>query len=152
MTTFRFRFATLKQLRISHRAQRQGELSKAIEALEILEGQETDLLTQTAEAVDSSRAVVQPGNLNVDSVLGLQRHRMLLKGLIDQLRLRMKDVKAEIERRRELLVEADRQVRVLEKLEEKLAAAHATEQLAIEQKLMDELATLRGVRGEEAWT
>lgn len=149
MAPFRFRFQTLLGMRVSERAQKQGELAKALEAMDLLERQESELLQESHDVVESSRKFLQPGAMDVDAVVRLQRHRLILKASVDQLRKRMSDVKTEVDRRRALLVEADRAVRVMEKLSEKLAAAHEKEELALEQKLMDELAIVRAARREE---
>ncbi|ADB18991.1 flagellar export protein FliJ [Pirellula staleyi DSM 6068] len=143
MAPFRFRFQTLLNMRVSERAQKQGDLAKALEAMDVLERQELELEREATQLVESSRAVIQPGAMDVDAVVRIQRHRLILKASVDQLRKRKSDVKAEVDRRRSVLVEADRQVRVMEKLAEKLETAHTTEELAREQKLMDELAVLR---------
>jgi flagellar export protein FliJ len=55
-------------------------------------------------------------------------------------------VGAEIERRREVLVEADRDVRVLEKLREKQTERHRYEENRREIRQLDEVAQLRATR------
>jgi flagellar export protein FliJ len=59
-------------------------------------------------------------------------------------------VQAEVERRRLALVEADRQIRVLEKLREKQEEAYRTDELRREQQMLDEQAILGFGRRKDA--
>jgi flagellar export protein FliJ len=60
----------------------------------------------------------------------------------------IEQVRAEVERRRAVLVEADRQVRVLEKLREKQQSAHTQREDKLAQKILDEQAAIGFLRQE----
>ncbi len=62
-----------------------------------------------------------PGEIDVDRLLEAQRFEILSKRSVPQLANQHEQVKAEIERRRQALVEANREVQVLEKLREQPA-------------------------------
>jgi len=69
----------------------------------------------------------------------LKAHRKQLEGQREQ-------VAVEIERRREVLVAANREVRVLEKLREKQSQRHREEENRREAKQLDEAAVLTVAR------
>jgi len=78
----------------------------------------------------------------VDRILQTHRYEAILKGTLAQLAAQEKQVAAEVERRRQALTEADRQVRVLEKLKERQRDEHQRGQQRQEMKQMDEIAGL----------
>jgi flagellar export protein FliJ len=102
------------------------------------------------------RQAASSGGVSVDGLLSANRHALLLKSQLAQLGKQQEQIAAEIARRQATLVEADRDVRVLEKLEEKQQAEHETRSLALEQRDLDEIAVLRAfaaareARNEEA--
>jgi flagellar FliJ protein len=147
---FKFRLQTLLRLRIAERDQRRAELAKAIRAEEMLRGDLRKLGQERAEAVQRGRELKSPGSANVDALLQTHRYEMVLAAQSRQLETQIAQVQAEAERRRLILVEADRQVRVLEKLRERQAAAHRREADRLEMKQLDEAAVLGYVHRREA--
>src|SRR5262245_7320365 len=120
---FRFRLETLLRIRIAERDQRRAELAKAIRAEELLRVEETKLEIVQAEAAERSRQLKSPGLANVDALMQTHRYEVVLAAQRRQLASQLSQVQAETNRRRLILVEADRQVRVLEKLRDRKAAA-----------------------------
>ena len=94
----------------------------------------------TSEVAPSSEKIPER---TVDSLLELQRYGWQLRAQALATKEKLVQVQTEVERRRKALVEADRQVRMLEKLRDKQGAAKETELLRQEQKILDELGQKR---------
>ena len=147
MTMFHFRFEQILRLRESERQQRRFELAQAFEADQILQRQVAEADLELASVRQTVRQAAAPGDVNVDRLLELQRHGLHIQAHVDGLRSRQKQLRDEIERRRQVLVEADRQVRMFEKLRDKQEHAFLIEQQKREQMQWDEIA---GRRHEES--
>jgi flagellar FliJ protein len=147
---FRFRLETLLRLRLAERDQRRAELAKALRAEELLRAEERALEGQQIEAAEHSRRLKSPGTANVDSLLEMHRYEVVLAAQRRQLKQQIVQVEAETERRRQALVEADRQLRVLEKLRQRQAAVWKRETERQEVKQFDELASVGFSRRQEA--
>jgi flagellar FliJ protein len=152
MTSFRFRLDTLLRLRIADRDQRRADLAKALRALEMLRAEERAIAEQQAAAAENARQLKSPGVADVDALLQTHRFELALATQRRTLASQISQVQAEADRRRQALVEADRQVRVLEKLRERQAAAHRRDAERLEIKQFDEAAAQGFVRGKEART
>ncbi len=149
---FRFRLETLLRLRLAERDQRRAELAKALRAEELLHAEERTLEGRQIEAAARSRELKSPGAANVDALLETHRYGVVLAAQRRQLKQQIAQVVAETERRRQAVVEADRQLRVLEKLRERQAAAWRKETERQEVKQFDELAIVAYSRRQEAPT
>ena len=147
MAKFRFRLATLLKLREATRDERRAELAQAYQADAFLEQQQDRLQRELAGLVLQSRKVSGPGTLDVDQLLQTQRYELFLRARQSQLADQRGTVAEEIERRRQILVEADREVRVLEKLRQRQLERHREEEGRREMKILDEVAGLRASRG-----
>ena len=82
----------------------------------------------------------QPGSVDVDQLLQTHRYELLLRAQRTMIQKQQLQVAEETERRRVTLVEADRQVRVLEKLREQKWQEYQVAEAKQDFKLMDELA------------
>ena len=139
MATFQFRLATLLKLRENDRRQRQIELGQALEAERIITSQAEAIAQEIVLAKEKVRMVSSPGEVLVDSLLELQRYTLQLRAQATMIAEQIAKVRAEVERRRLILVEADRQVRVLEKLRDKQSSVFRFSEQRREQKLLDEM-------------
>jgi flagellar export protein FliJ len=83
------------------------------------------------------------GQLDVNQLLAAQRYRLSLEAQSTALAEQAAKVAEEVERRRQALVEADREVRVLDKLEERQRAQHRAAADLAAGKALDEIATMR---------
>jgi flagellar export protein FliJ len=90
------------------------------------------------------RKAVTSSSINVDSLLEAQRYQGVLISQQAKMREQMRLLAAEVERRREAVVEADRQVKVLEKLHEHKLGEHREERQRAETKVLDEVAARKG--------
>jgi len=148
MSSFHFRLETLLRSRLADRDQRRGELAKAQRAEDTLLAQADALAREQAQTQELSRKLAAPGAADVDRLIASHRYELVLRTKAQQLAGQIEQVRAEVERRRQVLVEADRAVRVLEKLREKQQAAHNLREDKREQKQLDEQALVGFIRKE----
>jgi flagellar export protein FliJ len=73
----------------------------------------------------------------------------MLESQRDQIQAHLELLQQEEERRRYTLLEAEKELRVLEKLEEKQYKQWEMDQLAADQKQIDEWAALRGKQNQD---
>jgi flagellar protein FliJ len=150
MASFHFRLAALHRLRLADRDERRAELAEARLA-------EDALLTE-AQAVDYERSQIQqlsrilssPGQADVDRLMATHRYEMTLRAKLQALAEKLHAARAEAEHRRLALVEADRQVHMLQKLRGKQHAAQQAREGKQEQKCLDESALVEFLRREAA--
>lgn len=143
MARFNFRLQTLRRLREIHRDEQRGRLATAYEAERILTEQRNGVVAETAALVDSQRQLMQQGSLDVTQLLTAQRYQLALEAQIRTLADQAARLAEEVERRRQSLVEADREVRILDKLEERKRQQHREASQRAETKVLDEVATTR---------
>ncbi len=148
MAKFKFRLATLLRLREADRDERRGELAEAYQADEIMENQQKELEANLGELALKCRQAAGPGTVDVDRLVETQRFEILIRAQRQQLIQQRQAVAAEIERRRGNLVEANREVHVLAKLEERQRQRHREEENRREMKVLDEVASLGKLREE----
>jgi flagellar FliJ protein len=86
---------------------------------------------------------MREGALDVNWLLTTQRYQLALEAQAKQLAEQASRLAEEVERRRAALVEGDREVRVLDKLEERQRAAHRIAAGRTETKQLDEVASVR---------
>ena len=146
MSSFRFRFDSILKLREADRRQRRAELAEAFRAEALLAKQGEQIEGEIREMKQRARVATAPGRVDIDKLLESQRYELILQSQASLLAQRGQQLKEEIERRREALVEADRAVRVLEKLRDQRLSQHVEQELKLEQKQLDEVAQ-RPVRG-----
>lgn len=149
MSTFRFRLLTLLRLRSAERDRRRAELAQAYEAAGILDQQRAQIESEHAATKEEARRLVAPGSADIDGLLRVHRHELILRAELQQLASQRAQVETEIQRRRQVLVEADRQVRVVEKLQERKLAEHERLEDAAEVKLLDEMGSIAANRNRE---
>jgi len=140
MARFQFRLETLLKLRASVRSQRRLELAQAFEAEKRLRQQMDYLALERNATRKRSQVAAGPGQVSVDLLLDTHRYGIVLQARVQQLEGQRDRVREEIERRRQALAKADRDVRVLEKLREKLRGQHQAELAKREAKVLDEIA------------
>lgn len=139
MPPFRFRMATVLRLREAARDERRRHLAEALEAERILERQRDEVEAQLHDLAATMRERAT-GALDVDQMLARDRYQLLLKGHRELLRQQSGRIAEEIARRREALVQADREVRVLERLREVQHETHRQEEERRELAVLDEAA------------
>ena len=143
MARFKFRLQTLRRIREIHRDEQRGRLAAAFEAERILQRQRDALAAEAAEHLESQRRAMREGALDVNRMLTTQRYQLSLEAQAKVLAEQASKLAEEVERRRVALVEADREVRVLDKLEERQRKQHQIAAVRTETKLLDEVASVR---------
>jgi flagellar protein FliJ len=140
MTKFNFRLATLLRLREAARDERQLELADAQRADAELDGQLARLETLERQLQGERRNAAGPGPVDLRRLIDAQRYAASLRTREADLRQQRQTLAAEIDRRRQAVVEADRDVRSLEKLHAKQLQAHRQSEERQEGKRLDEVA------------
>ncbi len=139
MAAFRFRLQTILRLREKERDERRRELAQSIQARQILEDHQQQVAAEWQALNERLRDCSQAGEVQVDLMLALRRYQMMVAAQREFLAQQMVQVDEEMARRRERLMEADRQVRVLEMLREKQLEEFRQEEKRAETKVLDEV-------------
>ncbi len=143
MKVLQFRLATLLRLREAVRDERRRQLAETLRA--------ADAIVARRDAIDGElerlkqRPATSAATVNVDRLLDADRYEALLRlerGQVDEQR---KAIDLEIEKRREALLAADRDVRALEQLYETHERRHLAEAERRRMKEFDETAQRRHV-------
>ena len=140
MSKFKFRLSTLLRLRETTRDEFRTELAQAYRADEIVEREQERLAAELAKLENESRTAASPGQLDVDRLLETRRYCLVLGAQRKHAAGQRHAIAEEIERRRRKLVEADRQVRVLEELRDRQRHRHRDNENRLEIKALDEVA------------
>jgi flagellar export protein FliJ len=94
------------------------------------------------------RAGIAPGRVDVDRLLTTNRYELVVQAEINVVLQHEQTLAEEIERRRQTLVAADREVRVLEKLRERQLEQFRQQQALAEMKQIDEVAARSALHEE----
>lgn len=140
MARFRFRLAALMKVRQAERRRRREELALAQHAEAMLTEHMEQLDREQAALRQRCRQTTAPGTVDVEDLLAAHRYALVLKSRSKQLALKRQELQQEIARRRQALVEADREVKVLENLRQRQWDQYQLEQQRLESKQLDEIA------------
>ena len=140
MMQFRFRLSMLLRLRENLRDECRQQLAAAQWAEEIVVARMIELDTEMQGLRRQTHAASRPGPVDIDRLLNAGRYDMTLRAERQVAQDQRQKVVAEIQRRREALVEADRDVKILEKLREKQSARHRYEENIRDVKQLDAVA------------
>lgn len=140
MAKYRFRLETLRKLRGMHRDEMRRKLAEAMQAAAVLNEQQAAVAEEIAALQNSQRSEIAEVATDVNRLLEAHRYVAVLRGQLATLKSQAELLAEEIERRRERVVEADRQVRALDKLDERKAREHRLEVARAEMKEFDEIA------------
>jgi len=138
---FKFRLEPLIKIRKNTLQERQAELAQAYDARNILEEYLQEIDRQLTEGAATARSLMQEGQtVNVEHLLGLRRQEMFLRANQDDLNQKIQIIDEEIEVRRAKVVEANKELKIVEKLKEKRYDKYLEEEKKAETKEMDEIA------------
>jgi flagellar FliJ protein len=138
-----FRLQSVMKLRIAARDERRKSLADALRAESIVSEQITSMEKDIAAAREASRAAASPGLIQVERLLSFNRHELLLDANRRALIKQKEKIAEEAEIRRRALVEADRDVKALEKLRERYDRERLIAEDRREQAELDQTALLR---------
>jgi flagellar FliJ protein len=147
MAAFRFRLQSLLRLREADRDRCREQLAAAYRADQLLVQRQESVRQEIDQNTELVRSRSQPGLVPIDGLLLSHRYELLLQAQWRQLATQRQQVGIEIERRRQALVEADRELRVLEKLRERHAAQYQATQERHAVRELDEMALRRYRQG-----
>jgi flagellar export protein FliJ len=148
MSVFRFRLATLLRLREAARDQRRAELAEALRADNVLVEQLRSLASDLEQLLADAIRTASPGRVNIDRLVTAGRYELLLRAQQQSTERQRELLAQEIAKRQAALVEADREVRVLEKLRDVHQQRHREKEEQREQAQLDEIALRRYQREE----
>lgn len=146
MKPFQFRLEKLLRVRCELRDRLREELAMAIHAQRILEERLQQVESEIADQRSRRTETAQQRILQVERLIQSERYELVLTFQKQELHSQIQQVSDEMETRREALVEADREVKVLEKLREKQLAEHRLLEARDEQRQLDEMGTQRAIR------
>jgi len=138
---FKFPLESLIKIRDTALKERQAALAKAYNARHVLEEALQDVEQQLMEGTTTARSLMQTGQtVNVAHLLGIRRQEMFLRANQNELVQKIAKADEEIERRRAAVVEANKELKAVEKLKEKRYEKYLEEEKIKETKAMDEIA------------
>ncbi len=146
MPKFTFRLSALLGLRESRRDECRAALAEAYRIDDVLRKQFEGLGRELDALREFCRLKASPGIVDIDKLVEAQRYELVARAQQRHVAQQRETVAAEIERRRQALVEADREVRVLEKLRERQIEQHRREEDLREVKRLDEVASQQAFR------
>jgi flagellar export protein FliJ len=134
--------STLIQVRRQHRDGCRRQLDEAVRAEAVLAEKSGDVQTQLAEIIEVRRRTAAAGACDLNLLLAAQRHQATLQRVQQTTAEQIEVLQREIDRRRSMVVAAEQQVRVLEKLSEQKVQQAMCAEGRREMKRLDELATI----------
>lgn len=146
MKSFRFRLERLAKLRERTREQRKIALAEAIAYRQRVEGQLGQLEDVRSEEKNSLREVLREGSIPVETVIQGQAFDGMLRRFSSQLGQQLEQVEGVVTQRRMHLLDAEKSVRVLERLEERVRAKYEESAARMEREQLDELASVADQR------
>ena len=119
MKKFKFRLETLLKLRKQLRDERQSSFGEAQHAQSIVEERIGEIQGEIEQMRSGASKYASPGSVNVDRIVEYQRYELVLASQVASLEQQKATVAEEVDRRRLALMEANRDVKSLEKLRER---------------------------------
>ena len=147
MTKFQFRPAALLRIRESVRDQRRAELAEAQRNEATLLDRLKQVNAEQRRVETECRRAAAPGLVKVSHLAEAKRYAAVLRERESELLERRQTISREIEERRQALVEADREVRTLEKLRESQLETFQLQENRQAARLLDETALQKIVTG-----
>jgi flagellar export protein FliJ len=141
MAKYKFRLATVQKVREARRDRDRAALAAAFRAEHVLAERRVALSAEAAELELLRRSAIAGPVLDVNRVLEAQRYELVLKARAADLEQQQTMLAVETERRRQQLIESDRDVRVLERLDARHRQEHRRHEERAEVKQLDEVAS-----------
>ncbi|MBY0588693.1 flagellar FliJ family protein [bacterium] len=140
MKKFEFRLERVRRLRERERERRRLSLAEALHYQGRVEAQIHHLESIRQDEQDNLRQVLLRRDVLINDAIQSRSYDGLLIRLEGRLEEQLKQVKVVVEQRRAELLEAEKRVRMLEKLEEKEQLRYDDHVDHLDRELMDELA------------
>ena len=146
MSRFIFRLEPLLKIRGARRDECRAALAEGYRVDEVLRKQFDSMERELDALREFCRRKASTGHVDIDRLVEAQRYELVTRAQQGKIAQQRETVAVEIERRRQALVESDREVRVLEKLRERQAEQHRREEEVREARRLDEVATQQTYR------
>jgi flagellar export protein FliJ len=139
MSKYNFRLRTLLRLREIQRDEKRNRLAEAYQAESILSDQQQEVLEELYQLQQLQRNSMGQPQTNINQLIEVGRYQLTLQTQQTTMEKQAEILAAEVTKRREALVESDRQVRVLEKFQQRQQQQHQKQQERKEAKVYDEI-------------
>jgi flagellar export protein FliJ len=152
MPRYQFRLEAVQKVRAARRDQSRAALAEAFQADEVLAANRAALDAEKEALRELQRAAAAKPYLDVNRLLEAQQYELVLRARQQELARQQSLLEIETERRRLALVEAERDMRVMELLDKRHRTAHQKRQERADIKQLDEVASgqfQRRRRGEQ---
>ncbi len=146
MARFSFRLASLLKIRVHAREAQQTELATALRRLKLAEQARSEVQLELGDLEQQMRTSKRGTSIDIDRLLEGHRYQLALSARVAELTRVIGEAQQEVERCRLKLIDADRDVKVLEKLHEQQLDEHRRNLEQHELKQLDETAVQRAVR------
>lgn len=143
MTKYAFRMQSVLDLRIVHRDQQRSELVDAVGTLRALEVRRAELIAELQELQGHPQTDHSDCLLDLQRLVEFQRFEQVLRNQLEELRQQETSCRNEIQRRQATLEQADREVKVLQQVDQRHRHEHRQEQQRREVRQLDEIALTR---------
>jgi flagellar export protein FliJ len=140
MSEARFQLATLLKLRESTRDECRARLAESQRVDQELVDQLTRLGMEQQRVQVECRKAAGPGDVDIERLVESHRYAVSLRNSEEELKQQRQTLAAEIQQRRQALLQADQEVQVLEKLRDQRLERHRVEEERKEAKQIDEAA------------
>lgn len=139
MARFEFRLRALLGIREAQRDAQRSQLAELLAAEERLRDQKAGVAAELRNELSARRDATAQGRLDVDRLRAANLFEHALRGELQVLGQRQQALESLVAEQQAALVEAQRQVRVLEKLRERQQQQHDAAQQAAESRMLDEV-------------
>ena len=150
--SYRFRLSAVQRLRESHRDDARLRLAEANQAADKLVDEYQRLRALLEEARRARAAETSAAEPDANRLIDAQRYESILAGQLADLAEKQRLINEEIARRRDALANADREVRVLQLLDERGQQEYRRAEAAVEQRRQDEVASIVWRRNQTTTT
>jgi flagellar FliJ protein len=134
----RFPLEKVQRVRQNVREQRRLELLDAQHAEDQAVAQIAGLQAELHTLQSQTRSVIRPGQLDLIQLRHMRKYEQSLRQELEMAQNRRQRLAAEVEKRRQDLVEADREVKVLDRLQERQQVQYRIDQARREARTRDD--------------
>jgi flagellar FliJ protein len=134
---FRFRLSGLLRFRENVRDQYRQNLAVAQRTEDVIRSRVAALNDTLDDLQRQSEIASLPGAIDVDRLLGAHQYEMIIKEKLQATLAQQQAATAEVERQRQTLLDADREVKTLERLRQQQAMRHHLDENRREIKQLD---------------
>ena len=144
MARFMFRLAGVLKLREAVRDERRAFLAEAERLVASLAARLTEIEQERIGLRHERKQPADPARVDIERLLRIHRYDETLQGEQHRVAARLETARADAERRRQGLIEAERDMRALERLHDNQRRCHDDATARREQRELDDARSMRG--------